>query len=32
MIKVTLKKGEEIRIQQGHPWIFNNEVKSIEGS
>jgi len=31
MIKVTLKKGEEKRIQMGHPWIFDNEVKSIEG-
>jgi 23S rRNA (cytosine1962-C5)-methyltransferase len=32
MVKVTLKKGEEIRIQMGHPWIFDNEVKSIEGA
>lgn len=32
MVKVTLKKGEEKRIQMGHPWIFDNEVKSIEGA
>jgi 23S rRNA (cytosine1962-C5)-methyltransferase len=32
MTKVTLKKGEEKRIQMGHPWVFDNEVKSIEGS
>lgn len=32
MTKIILKKGEEQRIQLGHPWIFNNEVKSIEGS
>lgn len=32
MAKVILKKGEEVRIQMGHPWVFGNEVKSIEGS
>ncbi len=32
MAKITLKKGEEQRIQMGHPWIFGNEVKNIEGS
>lgn len=32
MTKVILKKGEEKRIQMGHPWIFDNEVKAIEGS
>jgi 23S rRNA (cytosine1962-C5)-methyltransferase len=32
MTKIILKKGEEQRIQLGHPWIFNNEVKSIQGS
>ncbi len=32
MVKVTLKKGEEKRIQMGHPWVFDNEVKSIEGA
>lgn len=32
MTKIILKKGEEKRIQMGHPWVFDNEVKSIEGS
>lgn len=32
MAKIILKKGEEQRILMGHPWIFNNEVKTIEGS
>jgi len=32
MTKVILKKGEEERIQMGHPWVFDNEVKSIDGS
>lgn len=32
MAKIVLNKGEEQRIQMGHPWIFNNEVKAIEGS
>jgi len=31
MAKVILKKGEEDRIQMGHPWIFGNEVKNIDG-
>ena len=31
MQKVILKKDEEQRIQNGHPWIFSNEVFSIEG-
>lgn len=32
MAKVILKKGEEDRIQMGHPWVFDNEVKNIEGA
>jgi 23S rRNA (cytosine1962-C5)-methyltransferase len=31
MAKVILKKGEEDRILLGHPWVFGNEVRSIEG-
>lgn len=31
MAKVIMKKGEEERIQMGHPWVFGNEVKNIEG-
>jgi 23S rRNA (cytosine1962-C5)-methyltransferase len=29
--KIYLKPTEEIRIQQGHPWVFNNEISKIEG-
>ncbi|MFZ5354756.1 MAG: class I SAM-dependent rRNA methyltransferase [Bacillota bacterium] len=32
MAKIILKKGEEKRIQAGHPWIFDNEVDAIDGS
>ena len=31
MAKVILKKGEEDRILMGHPWVFDNEVKNIDG-
>lgn len=31
MAKVILKKGEEDRIQMGHPWVFGNEVRNIDG-
>jgi len=31
MYTVFLKKGEEKRIIEGHPWIFANEVLKIEG-
>ena len=31
MIKVYLKRKIAQRIVNGHPWIFNNEVESIEG-
>ncbi len=31
MARILLKKGEEKRIQMGHPWIFDNEVKAVEG-
>jgi len=29
--KITLKPKEDIRIVQGHPWVFNNEIERIEG-
>lgn len=29
--KLTLKKGEEKRIMDGHPWTYANEVAKIEG-
>ncbi|MFT3747707.1 MAG: class I SAM-dependent rRNA methyltransferase [Agriterribacter sp.] len=31
MIKVYLKQKISNRILNGHPWIFNNEVKTIDG-
>ncbi len=31
MYKVFLKKGEERRIVDGHPWVFANEAAKIEG-
>jgi 23S rRNA (cytosine1962-C5)-methyltransferase len=31
MIKVYLKRKISLRIVNGHPWIFNNEVEKIEG-
>ncbi|MFT3946862.1 MAG: class I SAM-dependent rRNA methyltransferase [Agriterribacter sp.] len=31
MIKVYLKQKISNRILNGHPWIFNNEVRTIEG-
>lgn len=31
MYKVILKKNEEKRIVNGHPWIYANEVSKIEG-
>ncbi len=32
MAKVILKKGEEDRLLMGHPWVFGNEVRIIEGA
>lgn len=31
MSKVYLKRKIALRIANGHPWIFNNEVETIEG-
>ena len=31
MVKVTLNKRIGLRIANGHPWIYNNEVASIAG-
>lgn len=30
--KIILKKGEEQRIKEGHPWIFSNEIKEFVGN
>jgi len=32
MPTATLKPREEIRIRRGHPWIYDNEIASVEGS
>lgn len=32
MNKVYLKRKITPRVQNGHPWIFNNEVETIEGN
>lgn len=29
--RITLKPTEEVRIRLGHPWVYNNEVATIEG-
>lgn len=29
--RIILKPTEDIRIREGHPWVFSNEVKTIEG-
>jgi 23S rRNA (cytosine1962-C5)-methyltransferase len=29
---VTLRKNEEHRIVRGHPWVFSNEIREIQGS
>lgn len=31
MYILTLKKGEEKRILQGHPWVYANEILKFEG-
>lgn len=30
-MKIYLNKNEEIRIKEGHPWVFSNEVFKFEG-
>ena len=29
---IILKPREELRIRQGHPWIYDNEIAKVEGS
>ena len=31
MLKVILKKNEEIEKINGYPWIFSNEIYNFEG-
>jgi len=30
VVQVYLKKGEDRRIKQGHPWVFSNQVSQVE--
>jgi 23S rRNA (cytosine1962-C5)-methyltransferase len=30
--RITLKPNEETRIKNGHPWVYNNEIASIQGA
>jgi len=30
--KIYLQPKEEIRIKQGHPWVFGNEIEKLEGT
>jgi 23S rRNA (cytosine1962-C5)-methyltransferase len=30
--KVFLKRNEEKRINSGHPWVFSNEIREIQGA
>jgi 23S rRNA (cytosine1962-C5)-methyltransferase len=32
MAKVTLRKNVPKRIENGHPWVYKNEVENIEGN
>ena len=29
--RIILKPLEDLRIREGHPWVYNNEIKTIEG-
>ncbi|HEX5772763.1 MAG TPA: class I SAM-dependent rRNA methyltransferase [Geomobilimonas sp.] len=31
MLKITLGKGEDRRIRSGHPWVFSNEIRELQG-
>ena len=32
MTKILLRKGKEKKIRQGDPWIFDNEIREVQGS
>lgn len=32
MKRLILRQGHDRRIRQGHPWIFSNEIGSVEGA
>ncbi len=31
MLRIILGKGEEKRIKAGHPWVFSNEIRELQG-
>lgn len=31
MVKVTIESGKQRRIESGHPWVYQNEVRDIDG-
>lgn len=31
MIRIVLQRGEEKRVRRGHPWIFSNEIREVQG-
>lgn len=31
MLKIVLGKGEDRRIRGGHPWVFSNEIREVQG-
>ncbi len=31
VLKIVLGKGEDRRIRGGHPWVFSNEIREIQG-
>lgn len=30
-IRITLNRGEDRRIRGGHPWVFSNEIRELQG-
>jgi len=32
MLAIRLRKNEDRRIRNGHPWVFSNEIERIEGN
>lgn len=31
MLRIILGKGEDKRVRAGHPWIFSNEIRELQG-
>lgn len=32
MTRLTLRRGHDRRVRGGHPWVFSNEIDSLDGS